>query len=322
MKWEEWNKNLRLEMARIIVVGSINMDLVVRAPHIPIPGETVLGSDFNTFPGGKGANQAVAAARQGTRVTFIGRVGHDAFGQQLVTGLQAEDVDTKYIGLDENAPSGVALITLDAEGQNSIVVSSGANHKLTPEHIREAIAAFKNADVLLLQLETPLETVIAAAEQAKAHGLKVVLNPAPAQPLPIELLSLVDVLIPNESETALLTDLPVNSPEQAETAARKLQTHGVGCVVVTLGSRGALYVDGDQKPTHVKGFSVDVVDTTAAGDSCVGVISVSLAEGLSLETAVKRGCAAGALAATRLGAQPSIPTKAGIDNFIIAKNIL
>jgi ribokinase len=303
-------------MAKIIVVGSINMDLVVRAPHIPIPGETVLGSDFGTFPGGKGANQAVAAARQGASVAFIGRVGDDAFGSQLVAGLQAEGVDVQEISVDKNAATGVALITLDEAGQNSIVVASGANYSLEPEKIRVAENAFQDADMLLLQLESPLETVIAAAEVARRHSVRVVLNPAPAQPLPDEFLSMVDVLIPNESETALLTGLPVETLAQAETAAREILGQGVGCIVFTLGSQGALLVQHGRPAVHIPGFPVSVVDTTAAGDSFVGAFSVALAAGSDLESAVQRGCAAGALTTTRMGAQPAIPTKAEIEEFL------
>jgi len=303
-------------MAKITVVGSINMDLVVRAPHIPAPGETVLGSGFGVFPGGKGANQAVATARQGAEVTFIGRVGGDAFGRELLDSLVAEGIQTQYIGVEDSTASGVALITLDAAGQNSIVVAPGANHVLSPEHIQAADASFAGADLLLLQLETPLETVVAAAEGAKTHGVKVVLNPAPAQPLPEALLKIVDVLIPNESEAALLTGLPVETLEGAETAARKLLKLGVRWVVVTLGARGALLVSGDRPAIHVLSYPVEVVDTTAAGDSFVGAFSVALAEGSPLEAAVRRGCAAGALAATRLGAQPSIPTKAEVDGLL------
>ena len=304
-------------MAKIIVVGSLNMDLVAHTPRIPTPGETVLGSDFGTFSGGKGANQAVAAARQGAEVAFIGRVGSDAFGQQLLAGLQAEGIDTRHIGRDENAPSGVALITLDANGQNTILVASGANLLLKPAHLRAAEGIFAGADILLLQLEIPLETVMAAAQQAKTHGLKVILNPAPAQSLPEDLLSLVDVLIPNESETALLTGLPVDTVARVEAAAQKLLEHGAGCVIITLGERGALLVSAGQPAAPIPSFAVKVVDTTAAGDSFVGALAVALASGSSLMVAVQRGCAAGALAATRLGAQPSLPTKTEVDYFLL-----
>lgn len=307
-------------MARIIVVGSLNMDLVVRASHIPIPGETVLGSDFGTFPGGKGANQAVAAARQGASVTFVGRVGADAFGRQLVAGLQGEGIDTHHVGVDETAATGVALIILDAAGENSIVVALGANGRLMPKQIRTSEAAFRGADVLLLQLETPLKSVLMAARQAKIHQVRVVLNPAPAQMLPLELLALVDVLVPNETELALLTGLPVDTLERIEEAARTLLAQGVSALVVTLGGRGALIVEQNRPASYVPAFAVEVVDTTAAGDSFAGALSVALAEGTSLRAAVTRGCAAGALATTRLGAQPSIPTRTQVVQLVAAQN--
>ena len=303
-------------MVHILVVGSLNMDLVVSADRIPVPGETILGRDFNTFPGGKGANQAVAAARQGAAVTFIGCVGNDSFGGELLNGLKAEGIEIKLVRVCEDAPSGVALITLDVAGQNSIVVVSGANAKLTPRHIREKRDVFSEADVLLLQLETPLDTVLTAAQEAKERGVLVVLNPAPAQLLPDELLTLVDVLVPNESETALLTGQPVETMEQVESAAQVLITQGVGSVVVTLGSRGALLVAEGLPRIHVPAFPVDAVDTTAAGDSFVGALALGLAEGLPREEAMLRACAAGALAAGRLGAQPSIPTRKAVDELV------
>jgi ribokinase len=306
-------------MVHIVVVGSINMDLVVSAERIPIPGETVLGHGFNTFPGGKGANQAVAATRQGAAVTFLGSVGDDPFGEELLNGLKAEHIETRNVLVCEDSSSGVALITLDSLGQNCIVVASGANSQLTPWHIQQKTGIFSDADVLLLQLETPLDTVIAAAQQAKELGVIVVLNPAPAQPLPKELLPLVDVLVPNESETALLTGQPVETMEQVESAAQGLIAQGVGSVVITLGSRGALLVTKGVSGVHVPAFSVEVVDTTAAGDSFVGAFAVGLAEGLPMEKSVLRGCAAGALAVTCLGAQPSIPHKKDVDELIASR---
>lgn len=305
-------------MAKIIVVGSINMDLVVRAPKIPIPGETVLGSAFHTFPGGKGANQAVSAARQGAEVFFVGRVGADAFGHQLVHGLGADGVTTEQISVDETTSTGVALITVDAAGQNNIVVVPGANHQLTPEHIEQTSLAFAQADALLLQLEIPLETVQAAARQAKKQGVKVILNPAPAQALPADLLSLVDVLVLNESEAALLSGLPAETLEQAETAAGALIKQGIGCVVLTLGANGALLLTGAQPAIHQPGFPVEVVDTTSAGDAFIGAFAVALADSLPPEKALRRGCAAGSLAVTRPGAQPSIPTAAKVDQFLVS----
>jgi ribokinase len=305
-------------MAKIVVIGSLNMDLVARAPKIPIPGETVLGSTFNTFPGGKGANQAVSAARQGAEVVFVGRVGADAFGRQLVEGLRVEGIDTQSIGITETTSSGVALITVDAAGQNNIVIVPGANHQLTPEDIEQASLAFEQADALLLQLEIPLETVQAAARQAKKQGVKVILNPAPAQALPADLLSLVDVIVLNESESALLSGLPVETLEQAETATCALIKQGLGCVVLTLGANGALLLTNAQPAIYEPGFPVEVVDTTSAGDAFTGAFAVALAAGLPPEKALRRGCAAGSLAVTRPGAQPSIPTAAEVDQFLVS----
>jgi ribokinase len=283
-----------------------------------VPGETVLGRGFNTFPGGKGANQAIAAARQGAAVTFVGCIGNDSFGAELLNGLKVEHVETRNVLVCEDIPSGVALITLDSSGQNSIVVASGANNHLTPRHIQEKADVFSDADVLLLQLETPLDTVLVAAQAAKERGVLVVLNPAPAQPLPDKLLNLVDVLVPNESETALLTGLPIHTLEQIQAAARNLIAQGIGNVVITLGNRGALLVQkGVSGGVHIPAFPVKVVDTTAAGDSFVGALAASLAEGLRMEKAVLRGCAAGALAATCLGAQPSVPTRKAVDEILI-----
>jgi len=303
-------------VVNIVVVGSINMDLVVRASRIPTPGETVLGQDFSTYPGGKGANQAIAAVRQGARVKFIGRVGDDEFGRLLVDELEVNGVDVKHIYMDENAATGVALITLNDAGENAIVVASGANHRLSPDNIHAAETAFSGADVLLLQLETPLDTVTAGAEAARNHGVKVILNPAPATPLPGELLSRVDILIPNESETAQLTGLPVNNLSQVEKAGRTLVKRGISTVVVTLGERGAYQIEADKPARHISSYPVAVVDTTAAGDSFVGTFAVSLANGEPVDRAVERGCAAGALATTRLGAQQSIPTRSEIDNLL------
>lgn len=303
-------------MANILVLGSVNMDLVVRTTHIPLPGETVLGSDFRTFPGGKGANQAVAAARQGAKVAFIGRVGRDDFGQQLMEQLKSEGIDIQNISIDDTAPSGIASITLDENGENCIVVAPGANYTLTTTHIDRAEKVFKSADILLTQLEIPLEVIISAAKKASEQGLKIVLNPAPARILPEELLRLVDVLIPNENECEILSGLPVNTLADIEEASLFLLNQGVGCVIVTMGSRGAFFKQSDQCGIHVPAFNVDVVDTTAAGDSFVGSLVVALAEGESISRAVRRGCAAGALATTRLGAQPSIPTKDEVYQFL------
>ena len=304
--------------ARIVVVGSLNMDLVVGAPKIPAPGETVIGGDLQTFPGGKGANQAVAAARLGAQVAMVGRVGDDAFGAQLRQTLENDGVDLAYVQTTAVTPSGVALIVVDAAGQNSIVVASGANMRLTPADVEAAAPAIRAADVLALQLESPLETVQRAAELARAHGVTVILNPAPARPLPPELLALVDVLIPNESETAALTGLPVTSVDELTAAADCLRAQGVGAVILTLGARGALLA-AEGVTRRFPAFPVDqVVDTTAAGDAFVGGLATAVAEKQPLDAAIAWGNAAGALAVARAGAQPSLPTRAAVEALLNA----
>jgi ribokinase len=301
--------------AHITVVGSLNMDLVARTPRIPQPGETIIGSDFHTVPGGKGANQAVAAARLGVQVSMVGRVGRDTFAGPLLDNLAAAGVDHTFVTQDPEAATGVALIVVDDAGQNSIVVASGANARLTPTDVDEAKTAIAGAETLLLQLESPLETVTRAAEVARAHGVTVILNPAPARSLPAELLSLVDVLIPNESETALLTGLPVGDRAQTEAAAAALLDLGVGTVILTLGERGALLAREDGAEVFAA-FEVTPVDTTAAGDAFVGGFAVALAEGRALAEAVRWGNATGALATTKLGAQSSLPTRQEMETLL------
>lgn len=294
--------------AQVIVVGSLNMDLVTRTPRIPQPGETIIGSGFHTLPGGKGANQAVAAARLGAQVSMIGRVGDDSFGSLLLDNLAAASVDHTLVIRDPEAATGVALIVVDDAGQNSIVVASGANARLSPGDVDAGVDAIAAADVLLLQSESPMETVMRAAEVGQACGVTVILNPAPARPLPDELLSLIDVLVPNESETALLAGMDVVSQADAEKAAAALLNLGVGIVILTLGSRGAL-VARETGADVFPAFDVTPVDTTAAGDAFVGGFAVALAEDRPLAEAVRWGNAAGALATTKLGAQPSLPTR-------------
>jgi ribokinase len=307
-------------IARVTVVGSLNMDLIARSPRIPRPGETIIGGDFHTAPGGKGANQAVAAARLGARVSMIGRVGRDAFAGQLLDNLSAAGVDHTFVIQDSEVATGVALIVVDDAGENSIVVASGANMRLSPADVDEAEAVIAGADALLLQLESPLETVIRAAEVARAHGVTVILNPAPARSLPAELLAMVDVLIPNESETSLLTGLPVSNQAEAETAATALREMGVGTVILTLGERGALLAR-EEETEQVLAFEVTPVDTTAAGDAFVGGFTVAMAGGQPLAEAVRWGNAAGALATTKLGAQPSLPTRQDLEALLATGTI-
>lgn len=299
----------------IVVVGSLNMDMVVRTPHLPNMGETVIGSDFRNYPGGKGANQAVAAARLGAQVKLVGRVGADSFGDILLDTLAQAGVDTTHVVQLENTASGVAFITVDDGGQNTIVVASGANGSLSPEDVSAAESAFSGASVLLVQLECPLAAVERAIQLAKRHGAQVVLNPAPAQLLDASLLKRVDYLIPNQTELALLA-----GQDSIQSAIRVLHEHGVGRLVVTMGSEGALVVDGEfqeQVPT----YPVQVVDTTAAGDAFAGAFAVGLTEGLSILQAAVWGNAAGALAVTRSGAQPSLPTRGEFERFLKSQKI-
>jgi len=301
-------------MANITVVGSLNMDLVVRTPRIPRPGETIIGSDFHTIPGGKGANQAVAAAKLQARVSMVGRVGNDDFGRALLTNLSAVGINSDFVKIDPAAASGIALITVEDSGQNNIVLASGANMALTVQDIESAEERIAQSQIILLQLESPVAAVQAALRLAKKRGVTTVLNPAPAQPLPEELLRDVDILVPNESETSLLTGLPVETPAQAEVAAEQLRRMGIGTVILTLGARGA-FVSSARESGFFPSYPIKAVDTTAAGDAFLGGFAVALAEGSSLVEATRRGNAAGALAATKLGAQPSMPTRAEWDQF-------
>ena len=296
---------------RITVVGSLNMDLVVRSPRLPLPGETIIGHDWHAIPGGKGANQAVAAARLGGDVCMVGKVGQDDFAQALLTNLAESNIDRAYVMRDDHAATGVALIVVDDQGENTIVVASGANMQLSVGDVDKAKSAIADSGVLLLQLEIPMETVVRAAEIAQQHEVSVVLNPAPAQPLPDQLLSLVDVLIPNETEITALTGITIDSQQDRENAARALLERGIRTVVLTMGASGALLATADTI-TQVHAFKVDPVDTTAAGDAFVGGFGVALAQGKSLSEAMRWGNAAGALAATKLGAQTSLPTRAEV----------
>ena len=300
-------------MADILVIGSLNADLVVRAPRFPAPGETIHGGDLSILPGGKGANQAVAAARLGAGVAMAGRVGNDDFGSLLVANLKRNGVDVRGVARDETAATGTAMIVVDSGGQNSIVLSPGANGLVTPAQV-EAVD-FSEAGLLLLQFEIPIEATSRAAQTARDKGLRVLLNPAPAQPFPDELLADVDVLIPNESELGLLTGLPVIDVPSAGQAAASLMARGLRAVIVTLGSNGALLVDR-LGARHVPPYPVQVVDTTAAGDAFVGGLAVALLKGQPLEKAVQYANACGALTVTKFGAQPSLPTAREVQEFL------
>jgi ribokinase len=302
------------ERAGVVVVGSANLDLVVRCGQIPSPGETVLGSEFMTVPGGKGANQAVAAARLGAPVTFVGRVGKDAFGDRLAAEIGGAGVDTTYLVRDADHATGVALISVDQAGQNAIVVAPGANGALSPADVDAAEAVIASAAVLIVQLEIPLDTVKHAIAVAKRHGTRTILNPAPvrsANPPGAALLTEVDVLTPNEHEAANL--LGHSSPDGLDmtTVARRLVDRGPGLVIVTLGASGCL-VAWRGSEMHVTAPKVTAVDTTAAGDCFTGALAVGLAEGMELGGAVQFAVRAASISVTRAGAQPSLPTRAEV----------
>ena len=290
----------------IVVIGSSNTDMVIKADHLPLPGETVLGGTFLLNPGGKGANQAVAAARLDGRVCFITKTGHDAFGKENIALFQQEGIDTGHALVDEQLPSGVALITVDKKGENCIVVASGANASLLPADLLPAREKIVSASVLVLQLEIPLETVEYAAALAAKAGVKVILNPAPACALPDSLLQHISIITPNETEAELLTGIAIHDIASAEQAAKLLQQKGVATVLITLGDKGALLVTAD-KVTHIPSFKVQAVDTTAAGDVFNGALAVAVAQNIPLPDAVLFATKAAAISVTRMGAQSSAP---------------
>lgn len=297
---------------RVVVVGSSNTDLVVKTRSIPRPGETVLGGSFLMAAGGKGANQAVAAARLGADVTFIARIGTEAFGDAALAGLIAEGIRTDFIIRDDRATSGVALIIVDEQAENAIAVAPGANSLLSVEDIERANESIRAADVVLLQLETPLDTVRHAARLARDARVHVILNPAPAQPLDQQLLECVTVLTPNRGEATVLSGIEVTDEATARAAARALLAMGVEHVVITLGGEGALWIGRDGED-RVAGVAVETLDTTAAGDAFNGALAATLGVGPSLGEAVRFATVAGALATTRMGAQPSLPTRDEIE---------
>lgn len=300
---------------KVTVIGSFNTDLVVRAPHMPVKGETLLGGPYFTGPGGKGANQAVAAARLGADVTLVVRLGQDDFGDRAEENLRRESIRTDYVLRTDASHTGVAFIIVDEAGENMIVVAPGVNELLTPADVDSAREAIAQADMLLLELEAPLETVAHAVALAHELGVKVVLNPAPGQPLSAELLRRVDVLTPNETEAQIITGLPVHTLEEAQRAGEHLLAQGVGVVVITLGARGALIVarEGTQ---HLPGRRVQVVDTTGAGDAFNGALAVALAEGRALPDAVAFANAAAALQVTRMGTAPAMPYRSEVEALL------
>jgi len=302
-------------MGQVVVVGSLSMDLTAQTTSLPSPGETVIGNGFTMVPGGKGNNQAVTCARQGVTTAMVGRVGPDAFGDAIRAQLVAEGVDVSQLTTDPVVPTGIAHITVDSTGQNFIIIVPQSNHCLTTAHLAEAAALIERATVLLVQLEIRLETVRGALDIARRAGVTTILNPAPALELDDELLSMVDICVPNETEAASLTGTKVDDVAGALRAARELLRRGCKAAIVTLGARGAVFVD-NERAIEVPSLRVPVVDTVAAGDAFCGAFASALARGEDLETALVKATGAGALAVGVPGATPSLPFARAVDEVI------
>ena len=299
----------------IVVVGSLNMDLVIRTARIPRPGETVLGSDLQQIPGGKGGNQADAAAKLGAKVRMIGAVGSDDFGQALTESLRIDGVETDLILRKDRVATGVAAIVVEESGNNAITVAPGADFSLEPEDLKAQKDVIKQADLLLVQLENRLDTVEAALRIAKESGVTTILNPAPATALPAALLPSVDLLTPNETELEVLTGMPTSTPEQVQQAGLTLIRQGVRELIVTLGEKGCCRITADLFDRY-EAYPVTAIDTTAAGDSFNGALAVALSEGKSREDAIRFAMAVGALTVTKKGAQSSLPLRSEVDAFL------
>jgi ribokinase len=295
--------------AKIALLGSFNTDLVTYTSRMPVPGETILGLDFKSGPGGKGSNQAVAAARLGGAVAFIGRIGQDAYGEMALDLWEREGIDSRYVVRDPDTHTGLAAILVDEVGENMIVVVSGANMAISPADIDRAQVAIADADVLLTQLEVPLPAVVRALEIARAHGVQTMLNPAPGQQLSPDVLALVDVITPNQHEAALITGQATDDPQ---VAANGLRARQAGTVIMTLGATGVLSVD-QAGTRRVPVFQVEAVDTTGAGDAFNGGLAVALGEGMSLDRALRFASAAAALSVTRPGAADAMPTRQEVE---------
>ncbi|HEY9653458.1 MAG TPA: ribokinase [Coleofasciculaceae cyanobacterium] len=306
--------------ATVIVFGSINMDLVAKAPRLPVPGETLQGYEFFTAAGGKGANQAVAVARLGIPTQMVGRIGDDEFGHQLLAGLQSAGVHTEGIWVDTGISSGIAVITVDDAGENTIIIVSGANGQVNEADVERLRSRLTGASALLMQLEIPLPVVQSAALAARQASVPVILDPAPARDIPSELYPLVDIITPNQLEASHLVGFPVDGQEAAAQASDVLLQRGVGTAIIKLGDRGVLC--GTQSETFfVPAFPVQAVDTVAAGDAFNGGLAAGLAQGRPLKEAVVWGAAAGAIAVTNVGAQPSLPDRQAFDTFLKERGI-
>jgi len=297
--------------AKICVVGSSNIDLISRVPRLPKMGETLTGHSFHLGYGGKGANQAVMAAKLGARVTMVTKLGRDVFGEGTLKNFSEHGIDTTFVMFDDSSASGVAPIFVDDQAQNFVVIVPGANNALSPADARAAAEAIGEADFLVCQLEIPVETTLESFRIAKSAHVRTILNPAPAALLPDELLALTDICVPNETETELLTGLSVQTLNEAELAARQLLARGVGLVVLTLGDRGALIVDKNSAE-HLPAVSVDAVDPTGAGDAFIGSLAVFLGEGQIVRDAVRHANAIAALSVTRIGTQISFPKRTDV----------
>jgi len=293
-------------MAKIIVIGSSNTDMVVQTNHIPVPGETVLGGKFFMNPGGKGANQAVAVARLGGKVVFITKIGRDKFGAELLKNFKEEGINTEFASIHKTEPTGVALITLGEKAENSIVVSPGANNALKKKNINKALEEIKKADIILIQLEIPLKIVKQVISIGKEYGKKVILNPAPAQKLEDELYQDLYAIIPNETEAEIMTGVKVTDTESAKKAAMVFREKGVANVIITMGDKGAFVLSNDVSEI-ISSCKVEAVDTTAAGDTFSGAFVVGINNGMSLREAVEFANRSASLAVTKFGAQSSIP---------------
>jgi ribokinase len=307
-------------MKPIIVFGSINMDLVAKTPRLPVAGETLQGYEFFTAPGGKGANQTVAAARLGVPTQMVGRVGGDEFGRQLLVGLQAAGVQTDGVLVDEATSSGVAVITVDDAGENNIIIIAGANGRLNETDVERLSSRLPGAAALLMQFEIPMPVVQQAAQAAHSAGVPVILDPAPVRDVPTELYPLVDIITPNQLEASGLVGFPVDGQETAAKASAELRQRGVGTVIVKLGAQGVFCATAEET-FFVPAFSVQAVDTVAAGDAFNGALAVALAEGRPMREAVVWGAAAGAISATKAGAQPSLPNRETFDAFLQERGV-
>lgn len=301
--------------SKILVIGSSNTDMVVKTSRFPASGETILGGDFFMNPGGKGANQALAAKRLGGNVSFLGKIGNDIFGRQAMQSLKEGGVNVDSVRIDPEKPSGIALITVDSKGENSIVVAPGSNDTLLPNDINETFPEFESSDIILLQLEIPLETINYVAEIAHKKKKKVILNPAPATHLSDKLLKNLYMLIPNETEAALLTGISIADEESAKQAALVLKSKGVEVIIITMGAAGA-FVMTDEFAKMIKTPKVVAIDTTAAGDTFCGALVAKLSRNSKLEDALNFATAAAAICVTRMGAQPSIPFEEEVDEFL------